>query len=478
MSQVGPINTLLPTTPVAANPQQTAQNVQTFLQNNPNLPAQITRILSAQSIQVQTALGSIHLSVEGANQLTVGSKWTLQNINNGQKLNLLPETSQQQSTNKALSSQASQTQPRLSAHILPHTSNIPARLSNTATANKTSETLTTKLQAYRQDAASKQNSLSNVFKTLSHLSNINSNTLPNGSQHKNLQNVAQHILGFRITPNVTPSQFQHALRGSGLFHEAQQATQNSTFKGLSSESLFQAAQNSPNSIRNYNIFNLKNLFFQLNALSVKTGDTKSSPALTLAENAPPLPEADGPLHPQKAQGVVNSEDTQNTLFSKLAEHTTQAVSRLKLLQAASLPGLETDASQTENTKIQLNFELPVTLNHEDTAILALRIAREHNSDRSDADGNAYGWSIDFALDTEETGPIDAHIHLKQTQTKITIWAGAQHFAELLNSQSETLRAHVAEQGLEINHLQILHGRRPDLKKYAQIAQGRYLDHNL
>ncbi len=337
------------------------------------------------------------------------------------------------------------------------------------------------LSFHRQSAATTQHSLTGVFATLSGVASGAIPALKNLPEGRTIQSLAQQILGLRVTPNVTPETIKQAIRTSGIFHEAQQSPQKQDTGFIKSAGLLSPKSSIRAPLLDNGLLNLKQLLLNLKTLTTKAGPSEQNAPTNTLRNLlpPPLPEQDGSLQGQRPQVNFALDEKESIFLNRLNEQTTQALSRLKLLQLSSLPQIDQDVTQTgtDKAKVQLTMELPLALTNEQTAVLGLRITKD--GENSGADGEAgRSWSVDLALDTEETGSIEANIHLTPKGMRITIWAADKGFADLLNENSESFKAKLSDDGLDIEHIKIFNGKRPDLKKYAKQRQGRYLDQSI
>lgn len=476
----------------------TPYNASTTSQNTTRLPAavgqalsqgqtvsvQVAQILSSTSASLNSALGQFTVTIADTTTLTQGSTWLLQKGQSPQSF-VLKQT--QQTIGQGQLQTAEQSTPlrttpqsvRINTALNTSQNTAPTQTSQTTTSQRTpAQTLASYIQAHRQDAAVKQNSLSGVFSLLPGLAKKSLAAQGTTSQNKTINSLTQQILGLRVSETVSADSLKTAFQNTGLFRQ-NGSIQNPQGLQLSQHTNQIPGQETPAlNAQGIKADTLKGLLTQLNTLAfqlTKSQDLKTQQAPQAKTSPPPSPE--GPLEAQKAQSPAQSLSG-NEVLTKLVEQTGEALARLKLLQLSSLPVNEQEVMRGDVSRTQINIELPIALNQDETAIMAARITREEDAKKSNSETSAYKWSIDLAIDTDETGAIDANISLKQTTTRIVIWSAKPQFTDLLKQNAETLKSNLAEAGLDIENLRILNGQRQDFSKYVKPQEGTYWDKSL
>jgi hypothetical protein len=117
-------------------------------------------------------------------------------------------------------------------------------------------------------------------------------------------------------------------------------------------------------------------------------------------------------------------------------HTEAALSRLKLMQLASLP----DADGLRQSGPEMRLELPLLVGNE-LAMAQLQIFRDGSRRR---DAAKRGWAMRFAVATQATGEVGAEVGLIGKSVTVALWAGeeatAKALAESLPELSQSLGA--------------------------------------
>ena len=315
------------------------------------------------------------------------------------------------------------------------------------------------INAFRQEAAQKQNSLAGLYSNLSNLITTDNLSAKQPNDIQTLRTLAQQILGLRLGSNITANDIKKAIQTSGIFNEGQHLIAHHKFHSQDATK------------------NLKQLLYLLkNTIPIAT--EKPSYDHSLLSKPPALPEKEGAINGQKPLPPSSNLKDSNFL-NKLADQTTQALSRIKLLQLNSLSQYNTSTHElnSENIRVVLNLELPISIAHDQTAIVGLRITDDSNQ-HTDQSKFVKNWSVDLALDTEETGNINVHLKLKSNTFNITLWLENKEFAAQLKANSEKFIARILEEGFEVQRFDIHVGKRPQTNAHYQQQVGSYLDHNI
>lgn len=200
-------------------------------------------------------------------------------------------------------------------------------------------------------------------------------------------------------------------------------------------------------------------------LAVLGGDT-ATPGTTTERPAPPIkgepPRAPAP-QTAMADLPADGHDTARTLLG----HTDAALSRLKLLQSASQPVIDTriDAPAPRN---ELRVEIPMLLGAE-TGILQLMVERDGKHKREPE--RQRGWRMRFAMNFSVTGEVGADIALLGRTANIAIWAADPDTADALDALLPELAPAIQQHGLELTSLRVRRGA----PQHARTAPGQLLD---
>lgn len=446
---------------------------------------QVLKVLTATSVAFQAGPPggpvAVTLNFSDVSPFTPGSKWVLQKAPDSQELYVKPAVTNEgagkskpvivgkggdsASLVSLLAKEGRAVLPKGSGAVSPASQVIQGHQAFSGTSEKV-------LAPHRHDAAIKQNSLSGVFSSLSSV--VSGGSVQASPQsEKAIADVARQILGLRLTSDVTAQAVKQVVKASGVFHDAKAVPEGIRGGAAGAEGADRGLAG-----KLTEGIDLKGKLVELGTLLRSSGVKVSSASHTVSGNVPPLPERDGAVLGQKA-AVLPKAEQPNVFASKLLEQVIEGLSRIKLLQIASLPQADGDHIQSgENAKLQFNMELPLALAPNQTAIIGLRVTRDGQHPEHDKSGHGRGWSIDMAMDTEETGAIDAHIHLAPKGLRISVWSEDKDFSELLKGSVERLRAGLAEEGLDVDSLQVMRGRRMDWTKYEHHSAGYFYDSSM
>jgi hypothetical protein len=124
----------------------------------------------------------------------------------------------------------------------------------------------------------------------------------------------------------------------------------------------------------------------------------------------------------------------------LHSHTDGALSRLKLMQIASLPDADRSGTQAPSP---LRLELPLLVGAE-LAMAQLQIFRDGQRQKSEG---KRGWAVRFAVATAATGEVGAEIGLNGKTLSVALWATEPETAEALESSLPELEAALHQIGV-------------------------------
>ncbi len=484
----GVIKAILPSTPVQAQSSSVTNPLSQLLQLGQSVNLQVLKVLSAHDVLFQGNGFQLTLHLEEGKSFKPGSGWVFQSDQHSKNFLLKPEAGVAGERHIIVrhGGQLEELVPK----NLTLTSQLSGRGGTTASTSSGSQffvsssqnpgvhkaispelQLQQAIQFHRQDAATKQNSFSKIFSSLPEIAAGRStviNSLPEGEA---IQKLAQQILGLRISPNVSASGLKAAIQSSGLFHDAQEALLLSS-AGAGKATGGEGAASTLGS-------NLKQELLILQNFLVRAGGRPHVASHIAKGEVPILPERDAPLHGQKPVTALSQEQVGSGFLNNLIDRAVEGLARMKLLQLASLPQNEADFNQAgDKARVQLNMELPVALSNDQTAVVALRISHDDQDGSNHESGHGHSWSIDLAMDTDETGPIDAQIRYTAKGVRVILWAANKDFSQQLQEGAERLSSGLFDEGLEIDSIKVLNGRRPDISRYIPQQSGRYLDSNL
>lgn len=206
------------------------------------------------------------------------------------------------------------------------------------------------------------------------------------------------------------------------------------------------------------------LALRTSLLAVLGGDG-AAPVEPVARAAPPIkgepPRAPAP-QAALADPAADGPETARTLLG----HTDAALSRLKLLQAASQPAEARADGPVPRT--ELRVEIPMLLGTQ-TGILQLMVERDGKHKREQ--DRQRGWRMRFAMNFSETGEVGADIALLGRAASISIWAADPDTADALDEMLPDLAPAIQRHGLELTSLRVRRGA----PKATRATPGRLLD---
>lgn len=196
------------------------------------------------------------------------------------------------------------------------------------------------------------------------------------------------------------------------------------------------------------------------------GGQAAAPVAEVKRPPPPIkgepPRAPSPRLAQPEPAANGEEDVARALLGQ----TDAALSRLKLLQAASQPAADArpDAPAPRG---ELRVEIPLLFGAQ-TGILQLLVERDGKQKRQQRDR---GWRMRFAMNFAETGEVGADIAMLGHAASVSIWAAEPEIADALEALLPELGPAIQRHGLELISLRVRRGTpRP-----ASTTPGQLLD---
>ncbi|MDP1732147.1 MAG: flagellar hook-length control protein FliK [Devosia sp.] len=167
--------------------------------------------------------------------------------------------------------------------------------------------------------------------------------------------------------------------------------------------------------------------------------TRGAPPRGLRSEMPTLPETATPKETGRA----------------LLGQTEAALSRVRLLQLASLPRDAARAAMPGTAAAaEWNLELPLLLGHE-LALAQLQIARDG---KGRSERGERGWRMRFSLNFSALGEVGAQVSLLGKSAGIVIWAEEDETAAAPQEMLPELTPALAAKGLAVGSVRVRHGR--------------------
>lgn len=253
-----------------------------------------------------------------------------------------------------------------------------------------------------------------------------------------VKQVMQQILGLRLQPQsdgFSGKSIEAAVKNAGLMREA------ALLGGA------RAGGPPPPGA------DLKSLLMNLNGLLSDLG-ARSAPLKPLVQPAVPSLKR-SPLGERPAgSSSILADGDEKALLNRLAQDTDAALSRIRMTQLVNR-GLAGDDPAVQGRAMDVTLELPVSVG-EQTAVLQMQIGRDPHQDGADKEGEG-AWRLRFALDLEETGPMEAAVSLRGGGTFVSLWVDRGETLEAFNANKESLEAAFAHAGLDLRELRFLRG---------------------
>ena len=188
------------------------------------------------------------------------------------------------------------------------------------------------------------------------------------------------------------------------------------------------------------------------------------------------PPASKPPHPP-ARGAAPRSAHLHTLFTpthaseqqiaqSLLAKTESALSRLHLLQLASLPDSDTALPLG---KAEWQVELPFSMG-QNAGTLNLQINRDDH--KEGASEEARGWRMRFALNAGGLGEVGAEVSFLGGNTSVVLWAERPETAKAMEAALPDLQEGLLSQGLKVGSVRIRH---PSVSPQPEKNTGNYLD---
>ncbi|MES2906743.1 MAG: flagellar hook-length control protein FliK [Pseudomonadota bacterium] len=168
------------------------------------------------------------------------------------------------------------------------------------------------------------------------------------------------------------------------------------------------------------------------------------------------PPVNGETQSQQARSAsLNVGSSMVDIITTLAQQTDSALSRLRVLQFASMPA-SLDASPDQNTKPAqiLHVDLPLLIGGQ-AAVIPLQIERD--AERKNAEAHERRWRVRFAFDLSELGPVHAMLALGGGLVNVTLWAERPDTYQLFQNMAKELHGALLEDELEVADIEFRSG---------------------
>jgi hypothetical protein len=195
------------------------------------------------------------------------------------------------------------------------------------------------------------------------------------------------------------------------------------------------------------------------------GEEAVEPVAPVSRPAPPI-RGEAPRAPPPHPALPEPPGDGHAAARSLLGETDAALSRLKLLQSASLPPAEArpDAPAPRG---ELRLEIPMLLGSE-TGILHLLVERDGKQKREQRER---GWRLRFAMNFSGTGEVGADIAMLGRSASVSIWAADPEVADALDAMLPELDPAIRRHGLDVASLRVRRGA----PRSTPAAPGQLLD---
>ncbi|MEI2388075.1 flagellar hook-length control protein FliK [Breoghania sp. JC706] len=344
-------------------------------------------------------------------------------------------------------------------------------------------------------AAARQDSLAPLFANAAALVGKNSPLPPV------VQQVVRDLLGFRLPADgLSGEQLRAAAGRSGLFKEAAGAQAGVAVRPETTAGKARPAHGTGGSDALQALVSasgqataaagqagappadLKGTLFLLRAvLSGFLGEEASLPQAPRAGTPPPPPRAGAqPQGQQPAQANLDEGATPKQAARALLSDTEAALSRIRLSQFASHGGSSTSGSDAATLArgapaAHWTFEIPLMVGT-GTAMAQFQISRDEEGAGSRDQPEAAGWRLHFAIDLQETGPVESLVALGAGGTSVTVWAERPEVATALRGNADELAGVLELAGIDVASVRIRQGRpKQGSVGLGKLVSGQFLD---
>ena len=298
------------------------------------------------------------------------------------------------------------------------------------------------LVALQRQALSQQRSLADLFANLTaFIQQVETGQRPKVSP--DIETAMRWLLGFQLTPKQPPEAAKAKTALKDIMTSLGLLGQLSTGQGAEKLNT-----------------NLKASLYLLQALLPKDANPPPPPASGAQRDHPPLPNI--PLQGQSPRPPnISPADPNGLALARIKSDVDAALARLTLNQIASArSAFSSGASAGSHSMQTLHVEIPVMLAN-GTAIVQMTLEHEpeapdneeHEQDDSDADKKRRGgWTVQFAMNADAIGPVDASLRLHQQSVLITLAAEQDQTVALFEQAAPTLQAMLEEEGLALEGL--------------------------
>lgn len=277
-----------------------------------------------------------------------------------------------------------------------------------------------------QSALGRQGNMASLFTTIAALGPV-AGQLPDAARRL-LGEIAPHALRLGETP-VAARNLQQAVRTSGIFQEASLSTTGSA-GAIQGE--------------------LKGQLLALGEVLRRwLGAAPPGPAPV---NAPPPPmRGVAPRAARTQAHLARPPETGEEAGRRLLDEVEATLSRLRLLQNASLPD---DAGRPTSPRSEWNLDLPFVYQGQ-FGVLPFQIQADEGGGQAEGER---GWKVRFAMDLGKSGEVGAQIGLHGRRASVMLWATEDGIAQAIEDAMPELAGMLADAGLEPGTLICRRGR--------------------
>lgn len=289
--------------------------------------------------------------------------------------------------------------------------------------------------AMLHDAVSKQTSLAPLLANLDYVAKRSSAELP-----PPLRAAIEQVLNtLHPASALSVHVLEQALKRSGIFFE---------------NGLLRAHHDTALPGQNLQ-FDLKNALLRLQTVLSgfePAGKTTLNPKTAVL----PLPGGDAPQIQSREVSLFTQQTALTEIISVLTQQTESALSRLRVLQFASMPlptGIEPSSQQTRPAQI-LHIDLPLALPGQ---ILVIPLQIEREAAKRDAEKRERRWRVRFAFELEGLGAIHALLALTGGLVNITLWAENNETYQLFKSFARELHYALMDDEVDVAEIEFRAG---------------------
>lgn len=328
--------------------------------------------------------------------------------------------------------QAASTQRATSPPTMQAPGSLPVQSAETPAATSVMPSLSAALS----EALARQSSLAPLVANLNSLSK-QAKPLPPSLQAA-IEEVLQTVQP--LAEETTPQNLEQAIKRSGVFFE---------------NALVHRPPQVTNTVSPFP--DLKSALLKLvDVLSTFKSEQAVQQKQIFHELPPPAaPRGHEPPETQKQHPATLTYATQQEITEVLSKQAEGALSRVRVLQFASMPVALTGTQETQRPAQIWHLDIPLLINGQGS-VIPLQIERDAEKKEAAA-AAVQRWRVRFALDLGELGPVHALLVLGSGLVDVTLWAERNETYDMFKASARELHYALMNEDLEVAEIEFRTG---------------------